>query len=162
MAKPNKRKAKQAAEAKAAAETPEATRREFLAKMRNRAIGLGGLAVGGYFAFSYYEAAAAEYDLTRIGKGTPKVVQIHDPQCPICTALQREARAAVDAMKGDEMCLLIANIRTEKGRAFASAHGAGHVTLVLMDGDGRVVEIMEGRRDRAELQRRFERLVAEA
>ena len=42
MAKANKRKAKQAAQTKAAAETPEATRREFLIKMRNRAIGVGG------------------------------------------------------------------------------------------------------------------------
>ena len=162
MAKHNKRKAKQAEAAKVAVKPPEESRREFLIKMRNRAIGVGGVGAAGYFGFTYYEATAAEYDLTRIGQGKPKVVQIHDPQCPRCSALQREARAAIDAMEGDDVCLLVANIRMEKGRNFAAAHGVGSITLVLMDGAGRVVEVLEGNRQRAELKRRFELLASTA
>ena len=158
MAKTNKRKAKQADARKSAADRPEETRRAFLGKMRNRAIGAGVLAGGGWLGFGYYEARAAEYDLGRIGKGKPKVVQIHDPQCPLCAQLQREARAAVGDLGSGDVCFLIANIRTDKGRAFASRHGVGHVTLVLLDGAGDVVEIIEGVRQREELLRRFARL----
>lgn len=162
MAKTNKRKARQAEVAKTVAKSPDESRREFLVKMRNRAICVGGVAVAGYFGFAYYEATAAEYDLTRIGKGKPKVVQIHDPQCPRCSALQREARAAIDEMEGDDVCLLVANIRMEKGRNFAAAHGVGSITLVLMDGAGRVVDVLEGNRQRSELKRRFELLAKAA
>ena len=156
MAKSNKRKAKQADAKRAADASPDAARRSFLARMRTYAIGGAVVAGAGVWSAGYYRAYAAEHDLTRIGKGKPKVVQIHDPQCPLCATLQREARAAVEDMDTDALCFLVANIRTPKGRDFANAHGVGHVTLLLLDGDGQVVEVMEGVRRKEELKRRFE------
>ncbi|MEM7524708.1 MAG: hypothetical protein AAF360_13300 [Pseudomonadota bacterium] len=158
MAKPNKRKQKQAIAKADATPTAEESRRGFFQRIRAYAIGGAVIAGGGVWGASYFEAMAAEHDLNRIGKGTPKVVQIHDPQCPRCTALQREARAAVEDVDSGDICLLVANIRTAKGRDFAAVHGVGSVTLVLMDGEGRVVEILQGNRQRRELSLRFQEL----
>ena len=158
MAKANKRKSKQAAKAKAA----NPGRRAFLGHAKT--IVIGGAAVGGagWLLFDHFQAMAAEHDLSRIGKGAPKIVQIHDPQCPRCIALQREARAALGDCGEDAPCYLVANIRTRSGRDFAAAHRVGNVTLVLLDGDGQRVEILAGGRSREELSRRFKALARAA
>ena len=161
MAKRNKRKTQQKEAARTAAEAagPETSRRRFLGLMKTGAIGVAAVGGLGWLVRDQFMATAAEYDLTRIGQGTPKVVQIHDPQCPSCAALQREARAAVETFDEDEICLLVANIRTAKGSAFAASHGVGHVTLLLFDGAGRRVAVLEGRRQRDELMQRFKQIV---
>ncbi|MEM7213577.1 MAG: hypothetical protein AAF479_17120, partial [Pseudomonadota bacterium] len=41
---------------------------------------------------------------------------------------------------------LVANIATPEGRAFADKHGVGHVTLLLLDGRGRVRDVIQGQR----------------
>ena len=156
----NKRKKKQAAARKAAAAQPTDTdRRASLAKIRNWAIGAAVVGGGGYWFATDVQATMREHDLTRLGKGVPTVVQIHDPDCPLCNALQRTARAAVSAFDETELVFLVANLRTEEGRALATANGVGHVTLLLFDGDGRRREIIHGPSTQAQLENAFTRHV---
>lgn len=99
-------------------------------------IGLAG-AAGVWWLADDVLASRAEEDLSRIGNGIPSIVQIHDPSCAMCAALQRETRAALGAFEDDALTYVVANIRTAEGRRFANQHGASHVTLLLFDGAGR-------------------------
>ena len=131
--------------------------------LRRGGLILGGLAVAsavGVFSVNAVQATVAEHDLTRIGTGTPTIVQIHDPQCSLCTQLQRETRKALKALPDDAVTYLIANIRNDEGAAFANRHGQPHVTLLLMDGEGQVRQVIKGVTDSAVLQEAFERLIA--
>ncbi len=130
-------------------------RRAFLNTLQFGALGV--IAVGGlgWFVASEVQANAREHDLSRIGNGIPAVVQIHDPQCPRCTALQREARDALDAFDSAELQYIVANIRTSEGRAFAGQHQVGHVTLLLFDGNGQRRRVLAGPNQAATLERAF-------
>lgn len=112
-------------------------RRGFLTQLRNW--GVVGLVVGavGWYMIDEVTATIAEHDLSRIGNGVPSIVQVHDPQCAHCRALQRETRKALREFDDSALQYLVANIRTDMGRDFAAAHTVGHVTLVLLDGQGK-------------------------
>ncbi|MEM9430095.1 MAG: hypothetical protein AAGA32_11425 [Pseudomonadota bacterium] len=138
----------------AAPASPE--RRGALLTLRNGAVAAIGLSIGGVFMVRSVQATVAEHDLTRIGNGRASIVQIHDPQCPMCRALQRETRAAYRAVGSDDLQYLVADIRTAEGSALAARHGVGHVTLVLFDRSGEAREILPGHRERDELQTAFE------
>lgn len=158
MAKSNKKTGK--AKAKAGAnKTPVASvdphsRRTFI---RNGLIGGAAFVGVGTWVVSGIRAVAAEQDLSRMGKGVPAVVQIHDPQCAMCTELQREARKALNCFDDEEFVYLVASIRTEEGSAFAAMHGVPHVTLMLFDGAGRVQNVLNGVRQHDELKPVFTR-----
>jgi len=83
-------------------------------------------------------------DLDRIGNGIPAVVQIHDPQCPSCIALQRETREAMSDFDESELQYLVANIKSAKGRELANKHQVRHVTLLLFDGNGKRQRTLAG------------------
>lgn len=138
----NKRKEKQAAARKANAE--QETRRAFLSGLKWKIGGATAFGLGGFLLFDHFAATAAEHDLGRIGLGVPTVVQIHDPQCTQCIALQNEVRSALSGVEEDELLYLVANIRTTSGRALANRYGAPHVTLLLFDGAGNMTEILSG------------------
>lgn len=135
-------------------------RREFLRKLRNWALIGGGVGAGGWYLVQDVSATAREQDLSRIGNGTPAVVQIHDPQCPSCVALQREARKALADFDDDELQYLVANIRKADGRALAAAHGVGHVTLLLFDAQGQQRGVLAGANESENLKRAFQRHLA--
>lgn len=143
-------KARKSKSKKKASVAAAPTRRDTLKMFRNGAIGVLGVGAVGYFGFGSYQAYAAEHDLTRVGQGRPVVVQIHDPSCPVCTALQKEARQAVKALD-DEMVFLVADITTDVGRKFAVQYGVGHVTLLLFDGAGARKQTLQGMRESDEL-----------
>lgn len=136
------------------------TRRGFLSKIRNGAIGT--VAVGGFGAYMYsaYSKDVAERDLTKIGKGKPAIVQIHDPSCGLCTALQRETRSALSNIEQEEYEFLVANITTEKGRIFANNYNVAHVTLLLFDGRGKLQQVLQGVKQEEELLPIFTDLVS--
>ena len=142
------------------AKTKAPNRRDFLRGSMSYVV--IGAAVGGvgWYLVDDVQATLDEGDLSKIGNGTPAVVQIHDPQCPRCRALQREARAAMDAFDDDELQYLVANIRNDDGRALADAHGVGHVTLVLFDGEGRRRSVLTGPNEAEHLERAFRRHIA--
>lgn len=151
--KTNIRKKRQASQALHEADTPKGiTRRGLL-----QALGFGGLAVAGaagagVAGVGMYRQYMTEHDLTQIGKGKPAVVQVHDPQCPTCTALQRETRKAMKQFGECDLLYLVADINQPEGQIFARLHGVSHVTLVLLDGRGERTQVLTGMRPRSELR----------
>ena len=149
---------KRGATGKAAVAQPD--RRSFL---RTVGLGTGGLVVigaGGWWASSSIQAHAREQDLTRIGRGVPSIVQVHDPQCPDCTVLQRETRQALKCFDESELVYVVASLTTDAGRVFAGRFGAGRVTLLLFDGSGRMTEVAQGVHDHDELKTMFTNHIA--
>lgn len=112
----------------------------------------------GYWGVSSVTASITEGQLDRIGNGTPAVVQIHDPQCPICAQLMRQTRTALADLDDGELTYLVANIKSRDGAALANAHGVAHVTLLLFDGAGNRVHTISGVTQAAELRPVFKRL----
>ena len=159
-AKPAKRKQSQNAMPQTDSAPNDASRREFLRKARHYAVGIVIAGSTGLFVTQYVRSAIHEHDLTRLNNGRPTVVQIHDPQCPICQALQREARKALKHIGDDQLDFLIANIRSSEGRAFANRYGVPHVTLLLFDAEGNLKSVLQGRREANELRSEFEALVS--
>ena len=98
---------------------PMQNRRDVLRLLRNGVLGVAALGGGGWFAISAVRATAAEMDLSRVGKGKPTIVQVHDPSCPMCTELQRETRAALSCFGECDLVYLVANINGDEGKAFA-------------------------------------------
>ena len=134
-------------------------RRDFL---QNAGYGLAGVAIvggGGWYLASSVYAGIVESDLSRLGNGIPTVVQIHDPSCPQCRALQKEARKALAELDDSEIQYLVANIREPEGRALAAAHGVGHVTLLLFDGSGQRRGVLAGQNSSELLLGAFKRLI---
>lgn len=130
-------------------------KRNTLMKFGNLALGAVALGGIGYWSAQGIQACAAEMDLTKLGNGMPTIVQIHDPNCPICMSLQRETRAALSELEDGQMQYLVANIRTAYGRKFANQHHVGHVTLLLFDGQGSLKGKLEGTRYKPELLTAF-------
>lgn len=134
-----------------------ASRRDFLRKMGNRALVVAVVGGTGWYLVEEVRATIREEDLSRIGNGIPAVVQIHDPQCPRCAALQRETREAMEQFDDSELQYLVANIRSAKGRQLAGAHGVGHITLLLFDGKGERLDVLVGPNTSANLVHAFRR-----
>lgn len=137
-------------------------RRSFLKLARNGAIGAVVVGGGGWYLVQDVSARIREHDLTRIGNGVPTVVQIHDPQCPQCTALQREARRAMSDFDDSELQYLVADINRFEGRRLAAAHGVGHVTLLLFDAEGEMRGALVGPNDSDYLAQEFRRHLADS
>ena len=107
----------------------------------------------GLAAFKYsYDAS---HDLAVIGKGVPAIVQIHDPNCPLCNQLRRNASTAADRF-GDRLLYRIADIKTPQGRQLQLRHDVPHVTLLLFDGKGELRRVLTGVKDDDVLYRAFE------
>ena len=134
-------------------------RRAVLLKIRNGLIALAVAGSAGWYLAEEVRATNQEHDLSRLGNGIAAVVQVHDPRCPTCRALQRETRVAINAFDPDEIQYLIANIRTSEGRTFARRHGVGHVTLLLFDGNGKRRNTLVGLNTAKKLERIFQRHV---
>lgn len=150
--KPTQRKRK----AQAVAPAGQPARRQVLKMLP---LGLAGSVVlggAGYWGVSAIRAGAAEYDLSRVGAGKPTIVQVHDPQCPTCRALQQETRAALDGFGECDLVYLVANVRTGAGHDFAQRHLVPHVTILMFDAAGDLRQTLRGMRSEAELRLAFE------
>ncbi len=130
-------------------------RRAFLRKLRNVTIGLSLVGAGGAFAAVNVKCSLEEGDLTKVGNGMPTIVQIHDPQCPRCQALQKETRKALGNFDDDELQYLVANIRSTDGQAFANKYHVPHITILLFDGKGELTKILRGNNTRDFLRDEF-------
>lgn len=135
------------------------TRRSVIARFGYGAAGFAVLGGAGVWGVRHVRAIEAEHDLSRLGRGVPAVVQVHDPQCPVCLALQRQTRKALRDFGEDEIIYLVANIRTPGGSGFAARHGVPHVTLLLFDGQGNLRDTLQGPREADALRPAFGRLV---
>jgi len=149
-----KQKRQKSAEYVAQRESAEAA--EHKTKLTRRAlIALPIVAVAGYFSATSVQAIISEADLSKIDGGKPSIVQIHDPQCQLCRTLQSQARKAMKSLDEGTYEYLVANIRSEDGLAFSSKYGVPHVTLLLFDAQGQMVEIVRGPSDVETLRRAF-------
>lgn len=128
-------------------DSPDPSRRKFFATARNSAIAVAVLGGGGWYLVDTVRATMAEHDLSRLGTGTPAIVQIHDPQCRLCIALQKEARKALAKFDDGQLDYIVANIRTPEGSALAAKYGVSNVTLLLFDAKGNMVEVLNGPRN---------------
>jgi len=144
---------------KRAEEAKPVTRRDVLRRYGYRATAIAAVCVGGWFIVQDVQATAREHDLTRIGNGVPAIVQIHDPGCSVCAALQKEARAAASGFEDDELQFLVANIKDARGSKLAADNGVPHITLLFFDGKGKRHEIMRGPNDRSVLEPAFRHFV---
>ena len=105
------------------------------------------LLIGAVWVFwQQQHIAGQEYDLSRIGRGRPAVVQVHDPTCSACRQLQRSIAGLRDEF-AEEIDFLVADLSEPEGQAFARTHGVGSVTLVFFDADGRSLGVLEGLQD---------------
>jgi hypothetical protein len=118
---------------------------------------LGG---GGWYFASTVAAEAKEADLSTLGNGVPAIVQIHDPNCPTCNALRREAREAACSFGENELQFKVANLQTKEGRELAGRHGVGKITLLMFDGDGTMRLVLPGLSQAENLKPAFRRHVA--
>lgn len=152
--KTNARKKQQAAQVES--ETPKGfTRRGLLRGFGFSALGVLALGGAGYAGKGMVQQYSREHDLSQIGKEKPVVVQVHDPQCSICSALQRETRKALKDLGEGDMVYVIADITQTAGQVFSRRHNVPHVTLVLFDGQGEAMEVLSGMRQRADLLKVF-------
>ncbi len=134
------------------------SRRRFLRLARNSVIGLTAAAGIGFLFVQNVRSSIHEQDLSRIGNGTPTIVQIHDPQCSLCRSLQHETRQALKQFEENELDYVIANIKTAEGSRFARRHGVPHVTLLLFDKRGELKAALRGQRQSEELVLAFRQL----
>jgi len=138
----NKKNSKQPTQIQAREQV--SARRGFFKKIRNGVLATLIIGAVGWFVVDDVKATMQEHDLTRIGNGTPAVVQIHDPQCPKCLALQRETRDAMDNFESGQLQYIVANIRSPEGRALATKHNVSHVTLLIFDARGKKRQVLTG------------------
>ena len=158
MKKSGKRstKSKKGQRQKQTADVQSPERRSFL---RLAGIGATGSVIGvsaAWWGVSSFRAYARETDLTRVGNGTPSIVQVHDPQCGDCTVLQRATRKALKCFEEENLQYLVASLETGPGRIFATTYGAPRVTLLLFDGAGRLQNVSQGVRNTEDLKAMFE------
>lgn len=153
--KPRPQKKKTNSQNSAPANGVDQTKRKTLSTLRNSAIGLLLVAGAGTYFYGAYQADLKERDLTQVGRGKPTIVQIHDPNCPLCTALQKATRSALSDFEEDDFKYLVANVKTAKGREFASRYNAPHVTLLLFDKRGKLQNVLQGVRQEEELKTVF-------
>jgi hypothetical protein len=145
MAKNRKSKRPHSKKSGAAGEgAAQPARRNFMRLARNAAIALPVLGGVGFFSVRSVQATICEADLTKVGKGLPTIVQIHDPSCQLCTTLQKQTRRALKEYDPDGHTFLVANIQTAEGGAFARQHGVPHVTLLLFDARGEMKQVVRG------------------
>ncbi len=133
------------------------SRRAFFQLVRNGAIAATVVGGGVWFVVDDVMATLDEQDLSKLGNGIPTIVQIHDPQCPQCIALQRETRKALGKFEKGHLQYLVANIRSAEGRALATTHNVPHVTLILFDSLGKRRQILTGPNQSGYLKEVFQR-----
>ena len=137
----------------------DAVNRRHLLRLARNVLIAGGLVGGGGYALARTVLTTMyEHDLDRIGNGRPTVVQIHDPSCSMCMALQRETRKALERIEGDPVDYVVANISTPEGRNFAASHGVQHVTLLLFDAGGDLRDVLVGERRSYQIEVAIKRL----
>ena len=106
----------------------------------------------------YKQQYEIEHDLSVIGNGLPTVVQIHDPNCPLCRQLKKNTETALQKY-GDTIQYRIADISTTKGKVFANRLKVKHVTLLLFDENGEPQQTITGVRESDGLRHIFGQLV---
>lgn len=133
------------------------SRRDLFTKLQYAGIAAVFLGASGWFVAGEVNSAMQESDLSKLGNGIPTIVQIHDPQCSICAALQSETRDALSEFDDGALQYLVANIKTSSGKQFADKYGVPHVTLLLFDRKGNLRETISGPQKSIDLKNSFQK-----
>ncbi len=105
------------------------------------------LALGSAVAISAYKKNWAEaHDLSVIGKGTPTIVQVHDPKCPKCKKLMSNTKIALRDYD-DKFVFKIADITTPQGQRIQREHDARIISLLIFNGRGELKRRISGVKD---------------
>jgi hypothetical protein len=124
--------------------------------LRSAALALLIALVGGGVLYALNQRANEVYDLSRIGRGTPAVVQVHDITCPVCTELRGNVERIQDEFADNDLLIRVADVDDEAGVAFAARYtDARRATLLFLDGDGELVQEYQGALSTGELRELF-------
>jgi hypothetical protein len=154
---PNKRK-----QAQASSGNKPVSRRSILQMAPYIAAGVAVVGGVGAWGTTTVLADLAEQDLSILGTGTPTIVQVHDPSCPICLGLQKETRAALATLDDGALEYRVASITSDTGIAFANKHNSSHATLLFFDGTGDITQRITGATDRDVLRSAFLNHISDA
>lgn len=80
-------------------------------------------------------------DLSRIGKGKVAVVLVRDKNAVQSFDLMEAMNAVRDQYAG-QVEFLLTDFDTPEGRAFIADKGAARVTLVVLDGNGKTLDVL--------------------
>ena len=136
-----------------AAQKSADSRRKFISKSITV---VGGLAIAGVSYGAYKVRHHRLYDLSVIGNGTPTVVQVHDSTCPKCRQLKANLEAVKHEFKGVQF--RTAPLNENEGAELARKYGVGKVTLLVFDGDGELIDKLQGIYPEEQLRKEFSRL----
>ena len=125
--------------------------------IKSGAITLSFVGVIAASLIAYGHIAKIEYDLSVIGNGKATVVQIHDPNCPLCQRLKINLQSVKSEFK-EAVQFKTANITTRKGRRFAAQHNVPHVTLLFFNAEGQRVDTLQGVTPKNEIRAALNRL----
>ncbi|WP_293446731.1 hypothetical protein [Planktotalea sp.] len=153
------RKSNKRTKLKSSAQSPaphSVSRRLTLKEIALYALGGAAITGGGVALAADFQSKLIELDLSVIGQGTPVILQIHDPQCSMCAALQKQTRIALKSLEADAVLYRVANISTEEGAAQQRLKGLPHVTLVLYNGEGVRQHVIQGVTPAADLLKAFQ------
>ena len=112
--------------------------------------------VGGGVLYALNQRANEVYDLAPIGRGTPAVVQVHDITCPVCTELRGNVERIQNEFAEEDLLIRVADVDDEAGVTFAARYtDARRATLLFLDGDGELVQELQGALSPSELRELF-------
>jgi len=98
------------------------------------------VAVPLYFAYAAFSSKQEElHDLSVVEERKSVLVQIHDPACTSCRALQSSVESVINEFPNMEY--RIADMNRSEGRRFASQHQIGITSLVHSSRSGRITKI---------------------
>jgi len=97
-------------------------------------------------------------DLSLVGKGKPSVVFVRDKNAVQTFGILEALNSIRDKYHG-QVEFLLTDFNTPQGRAFMAANDAPRVTLVLLDGGGKKVNIIYPPQTTESLQQEIEGLL---
>ncbi len=92
-------------------------------------------------------------DLSRIGSTQVTVVAVHDLNLVASTRMMSTLDRAKDRFD-ERVLILVADVNTRNGRAFAENHAAPPATLLVFDAAGEKIDTIRGDVDDAEVAER--------
>lgn len=128
------------------------TRRELVVSYLFKGTLIAAVGGGAALFAADFRSKVMEQDLSIVGKGTPTIVQIHDPSCSMCAALQSQTRKALRSFSDEQVIYRVANIRTQEGLDWQTKEALPHVTLVFYDAKGERLTTIEGVTPKSEIE----------
>lgn len=128
------------------------TRRELVVSYLFKGTLIAAVGGGAVLFAADFRSKVMEQDLSVVGQGTPTIVQIHDPSCSMCAALQSQTRKALRSFSDQQVIYRVANIRTQEGLDWQTKEALPHVTLIFYAANGERLTTIEGVTPKSEIE----------